>query len=131
MDMKHCAIFLKCPIGSQDVISVFESHWKHFSNVSGMIDCSLIKNDDRWHSLGTHKQPNHHFLRTFSLLLYATPFISFNSADCPYTIILGVVDPIYVEQFFVREQSLHRVLFSKTYSYPVRKFFSFLFMFVG
>ena len=43
--MRHCAILLKCPIGSQDVVSVFESHWKYFSNVSGMIDCSFIKND--------------------------------------------------------------------------------------
>ena len=131
MDMRHCAILLKCPIGSQDVIFVFESHWKHFSNVLGMIDCSFIKNDDWWHSLGTYSKPNHHFLRKFSFLLYATPFISFDSADCPYTIILGVVNPIYVEQFLVLEQNLHCVLFSKTCSYPIRKFFSFLFMFVG
>ena len=38
----HGITLLKCPIGSQDVVSVFESHWKHFTNVSGKIDRSFL-----------------------------------------------------------------------------------------
>ena len=73
-------------------------HWKHFSNVSDMIDCSFIKND-RLVTLPWNTQPTKPSLsqEIFVGGLYATPFISFDSADCPYTIIFGVVDPIYVE----------------------------------
>ena len=38
----HGVILLKCPIGCQDVVSVLESHWKHFSNVPGKIDRSIV-----------------------------------------------------------------------------------------
>ena len=51
------------------------------------------------------------FSGNFLFLLYVTPFISFDSVDCPYTIILVVVDPTYVEQFLVEKQKLHRVFF--------------------
>ena len=118
MDIRHCTIWLKHPMGSQDVSSVFEDQWRHFSSVPGMIDGSFVKNDDWCHSLGERTANQTITLgRKFSFLLYATLFISFGSSDCPYTIILAVVDPVHVEQPLVREQTLHRVLFSKTSLY--------------
>ena len=81
---------------------------------------------DDWCTPSEYRQPNHHLLRKFSFLLHATPFISFDSADCPYTIILGVVDPIYVKQFLIREQNLHRVLsFRKRLRTQLENFFLF------
>ena len=88
-----------------------------------MIDCSFIKNDDWWHSLGTYSKPNHHFLRKFSFLLYATPFISFDSADCPYAIILGIVDPIYVKVSRPRTESSSCPLFENVFVPSSKTFF--------
>ena len=43
LNIRHWGILLKCPLNSQDVVSVFESYWKHFSNVSDVIDRSLLQ----------------------------------------------------------------------------------------
>ena len=75
--------------------------------------------DDWWHSLGTHSKPNYHFLRKFSFLLYASPFISFDSADCPYT---SCSSHLCRTVSRPRTESSPCPLFSKTSSYPVRKF---------
>ena len=107
--------------------------WKPLEALLGCIDRSFIKNDDWWHFLRIHSQSNHNFLRKFSFLLYyATRFIGFDSADCPYTIILSAVDRIYVQQLLIWEQNLHRVLsFRKRVRTQFENFFSFLFILVG
>ena len=115
----------KYPMTCKSLISIFESYWKSLPNVSVKIDHSFFKYNHWRHSLRTDRQSHHYLPRELSSLLDGTILLSFGSTHIPYSVILWVIDSINIEQFFVGEQNIHRVLFSKMCSYPVRKFFFF------
>ena len=43
MRVRVGAILLKCPVITENVIPIFQHNEKHFFDVNGMIDCSLIQ----------------------------------------------------------------------------------------
>ena len=122
VNMRPSSILLKRPVVAEHVISKFEYHWKYLLYVPLMINCSLLENYQTGHPFGTCSEPDHNFFRKFLYLLNATFRIRVGTTWRSDPLILGVINSINVEHFFVRKQKSQRVLLTKVCSYPICKF---------
>jgi hypothetical protein len=123
MGMWLRSILLEGPVAPEKMISVFESHWQYFLDVSSMVDCSILEYHQECYSFGTDSQPDHHFRGRLSFRSNSASPIHCGTTWCPHTIILRVVDTVDIEHLFIRKANPHCLLFSKICSNPICDFF--------
>ena len=115
VNMRASSILLKRSVVAEHVVSKFEYHWKYFLYVPFMIICSLLENYQRRHPFGTCFEPDHSFFKKFLYLLNATFRIRVGTTWLPDPLILGVINSINVEHFFVRKQKSQCLLYESLF----------------
>ena len=118
------SILLEGPVAPENMISVFESYWQYFLDVSSMVDCSILEYHQGCYSFGTGSQTDYHFRGKLSFRSNSASPIRCGTTWCPHTIILRVVDTVNIEHLFVRKENPHCLFFSKICSNPICESFS-------
>ena len=131
MDMRPPTVLLKRPMVPEDFVSILKSNRKHFVYVTNMSKCTVLENDQRRKSLGTHRKLDHYFLWVLLPSLDATFCISFHTISSPNSFFSRIIDSVYVEHLFIGEENFHRILLSETSSYPVCESFSALLVWIS